>query len=330
MDAMEKLLGDCPQIKEVALRELGEGPLQSECSLPQRDSEPATEEREVEARQIYTIMHEIIEETGHESLVDEKRILGKWFWLSNAFFVLGSLFYVWYSISDVIDTYNEDDSADDDTANDTWCYKALRSAGALFYLANSIVDLRVSIVEIQGNIGSGRFGDDPSWEVGVACTFGLAAICDLIGELIWDEDWPEPGYAAGSAAVHVYLLNALLVISGRIPRFSSLPKALMSAGDILFLVGSVIDVLISYIDNPKTPPSWFGLIAWSALFSSLLWFTDSILYVLAELLDTGESVSGDESIDDYFEFGSTISCEGESPFHSCGAITNTEQKLELL
>lgn len=317
---MEKLLGEHPQIQEVALK----APPQSECPLPH--SELVTEERELDETDVYTIM----EETVRESLVHEKRILGKWSQLSNAFFVLGSLFYVWYGIKDVIDTYKEDDGEDDDTDDEAWRYKVFRAAGALSYLANSIVDLRESVVEIRRNMDSGRFGDDPSWEVGVACTFGLAAICDVIGELIWDEDWPEPGYAAGSAAVHVYLLNALLVVSGRRPRFSSLPKALMSAGDILFLVGSVIDVLISYIDNPKTPPSWFRLIAWSGLFSSVLWFTDSILYVLADLLDTGESVSGDESIDDEFEFGSTISSEGKSAFLSCGSITDTGRKLEML
>jgi hypothetical protein len=312
---------------------------ENEGNPPQGDSEMATDGRNADAVHVYTHLHDLISETGRGSFDDTRTLsLVYWYRVSNALFVLGSLFYVGQGISYVIEAYNEDDNADDDYENDESLWydygaKTLGALGALAYVANAIVDLRVSILEIQGSIGSGRFGDDPSWEIGVGCTFGLAAICDFIGELIWDDDKPGPGYAAASAAVHIYLLNAVFTISGRMPRFSSFPKGMMSAGDLLFLVGSVIDVLISYVDNPNTPPSWYKFIAWAALFSSGLWFLDSILYVLANHLrvnvETDESVTVYEN-DVEFEFGSTISSHAESPFLCFESITNTERKLELL
>jgi hypothetical protein len=258
-----------------------------------------------------------------------------WFRLANAFFVLGSLFYVGQGISYVIGAYKSDHDVDDDDYeySESWWAdygdKTLGALGALAYLLNAMVDVRASTVEIRGSAECRVFGDDPSWEIGVGCTFGLAAICDLIGELIWDDDKPGPGYAAGSAAVHIYLLNAVLTISGRCPTFSSLPRSMMSAGDILFLVGSVIDVLISYVDNPDTPASWYKFIAWCALFSAGLWFLDSILYILANHFETDESVTGDDD-DLEFEFGSAISSNAEHPFLDFGSVISTERKLEVL
>lgn len=245
-----------------------------------------------------------------EDEVDHQLQTAKWakcLSLSNFCFFLGSVFYLYNSIWTVIDAYRyyadeqyDDDDESDDEEESFWsAYRLLACMGALFYLANALIDGRVAMAEIQGQDDeSGRFGDSPKWEISAAVTFGVAALCDLLSEIIWNDENMWSGYFAGCAAVDIYLLNAILVLAGRRPTFESLPRSLMSAGDILFLIGSVIDVLISLIDNPKAPSSRAIEIAWSSFVSAALWFLDSLLYILADHLsddDDYSSVDSDES-----------------------------------
>lgn len=242
--------------------------------------------------------------------------------LSNFFFFFGSIFYLFTSIWTIVDAYrdaaeekdyDDDEASDDDEDYDEpfWSvYKLISSLGALMYLTNALVDGRVAFAEIIGQEGAvGRFGGtSPKLEVAAAITFGVAALCDLLSELVWNDDNAWFGYFAGCAAVNIYLVNALLVLSARRPTFKSLPQTLMSAGDILFFIGSIIDVLISLIDNPKAPLSRGIKIAWSSFTSATLWFIDSLLYMLADHLSDNE--------DDYSSVDS-------------GALCLSEEELEI-
>lgn len=227
---------------------------------------------------------------------------------SNTAFFLGSIFYVWIAISDVVayesgsmddDAFSsespsmspsdENSKGDDeygawDELNLLFSYKVVSCAGAFGYVANAIIDFAMATMEMKAEVRRGRYGDDPRLELGVALTFGIAASCDFVGALTFDED--APSYTASSAAVHVYLLNALLVITGRRPNFASWPEAFTGAGDILFLIGSVIDVVISYFLTPEAALPTLKTMAWWNLASAVLWFVDSILYILADLAPT--------------------------------------------
>ena len=79
---------------------------------------------------------------------------------------------------------------------------------------------------------------------------------------------------------------------GSIPDTYGFATAFNSAalwlGDWLFLVGSLIDVAIQYVDLPIDPNSHRDLwIAIGGLASAILWFVDSIIYLIADLHDAG-------------------------------------------
>ena len=293
----ENLLEESPKSESVELASRGSGDNGSKSHC---DIQSAAGAEGIDASTTY--LRDDIEMIGDGHL--EEREMTKWTIMSNSFFFLGSVMYVWTSTVDLVET------------KPFWmAYKTLSAIAALMYVANSLVDLRVSVKEIRGNVGSGRFGDDPHWEIGVAVTFGIAAICDFLGTLTYDVS-PVPAYVAYSTSVHVYLLNAIMVLSGRVPGFSSLPKGLTSGGDMLFLVGSLIDVLISYVDNPEAPASEWRMIAWGSLTSSILWFIDALLYILADVVPTSSNEdddyvlahSGDIDEDD-LEFSSVVSTQ---------------------
>ena len=191
------------------------------------------------------------------------------------------------------------------------------------YLTNALVDGRVALAEIRGQEDAGgRFGGtSPKLEIAAAITFGVAALCDLLSELIWNDENAWPGYFAGCAAVDIYLVNAILVLSARRPTFKSLPQTLMSAGDILFLIGSIIDVLISLIDNPKAPSSRGIEIAWSSFISATLWFIDSLLYILADHLSDND--------DDYSSVDSGASFLSEEELEISSASVTGSADLRL-
>jgi hypothetical protein len=125
----------------------------------------------------------------------------------------------------------------------------------------------------------------------IGSTFGIAAFLDLVSGLIvdWDEDRSD---MFDMVAVHLYLVNALILTA---PIFMSLccprPKTLEEqptrqylsekleyVGDLLFLAGSLIDVMCSYINLDSTA----AISDWFFLLSAVLWLIDAIFYVAAD------------------------------------------------
>ena len=260
--------------------------------------------------------------------------LSRNFRMANCCFFVGSILYLGVSVWNVIDAYRyygEHYDDDDEENEQFWTgYRLLSSTAAIMYVANSLIDGRVAIFEIRGKRESIRFGEDPRWEIGAAVTFGVAALFDFLSALIWNDNDMWPGYFTGSAAVDIYLLNAVLVITGRKPNFTTLPESFMSAGDILFLIGSAIDVIISFVDNPKAPSSRSILIAWLSFASSALWFLDALLYICADYFDDdyssvslGESASIGDYIQDEFEISSLA-----SPWSPADLSFTDERRIE--
>ena len=84
----------------------------------------------------------------------------------------------------------------------------------------------------------------------------------------------------------LYLLNALftLWLSRESDTTSTLSGKIVYCGDVLFLVGAIIDMIGGYLEmhDGTTSPV---LIAWAWLASSIAWFLDAICYLSASLLD---------------------------------------------
>lgn len=283
--------------------------------------EPRRHAANEELRTNDSVAQEFLDE--EESSEDNSNGFALYYRIANASFFIGSILYVWQAIWNLMYDYkwyggndegnDEDAEYDDDYVEPFWSfYKVLSMIAALMYVANALVDGRVAVSEMRGKVGSGRFGDDPRWEIGVAVTFGVAALCDFLSELIATDDNEWPSYAAGCAAVDIYLLNAVLVVSGRRPQFTSLPKTLMSSGDILFMIGSIIDVTISFVNDPKVPTSRYIGLAWFSFASAALWFIDSILYILADYLSDD---------DDYSSIGSEDSQASRAELEIASTLT---------
>jgi hypothetical protein len=88
--------------------------------------------------------------------------------------------------------------------------------------------------------------------------------------------------------VHVYLLYALVALSGRTFKCQSLDQTLTSAGDVLFLLGSIIDVVLSYfLTEAVTFDNWHSF-DWSSMASALLWTGNAVFCIAADAVAAHE------------------------------------------
>jgi hypothetical protein len=80
----------------------------------------------------------------------------------------------------------------------------------LSYVVDAVLQGDLPIAE-SGHLQQG-FHDKPRLEVGVQLTFGAAAVCDLMSALIYREPQLLVRFLA---AVHWYLVNAILMLSAK-------------------------------------------------------------------------------------------------------------------
>lgn len=207
------------------------------------------------------------------------------FWdvLPDILFFVGSIIYVCLAGWDLIELDKEDsssssnDGTDDDATWDT--YRVLATGAGLTYGISAVVELSATF--------QNREWMDPKKfiaEIVLAVTFGIAATCELFAALLADDDHPEPGYAADTASVHIYLINAILSVSDQPLSFSTVHLGLISAGNVLFLLGSIIDATLSYFYIPDMTDAMSHTTAWWSLASAVLWLINSVLYLVSDFL----------------------------------------------
>jgi hypothetical protein len=141
----------------------------------------------------------------------------------------------------------------------------------------------------------------------IGLTFGTGAAFDLAGGLIVDSLEPLSDMLS-MIACHIYLLNALLLT---MPIFSSCSlrkpfpninelchchgAKLEYIGDLLFLIGSIIDVMLSYWNLEF---SGLNLVNYGFLLSAVLWLIDAIFYIAADYIgyedEDDDSEEGEE------------------------------------
>lgn len=220
---------------------------------------------------------------------------------SNVTFLVGSMLYLKMSRMDLVDAayyYDNDyDYGDDydyyyyDTHFNKYAVMSL--TGSLMFIANAIWDMywcygREKEWKKQIELGyesdneevNEAYHKEEMRSFSAALAFGTAGSIDLGATFIKNAD-----IVANITIVttHIYLLSAILALRGTSFSCPSIPAGLTLTGDLLFAIGSVIDVIISYLSDPEishfndlTLAQW-----WS--FSSILWFVDACLYFLSDM-----------------------------------------------
>jgi len=114
--------------------------------------------------------------------------------------------------------------------------------------------------------------------------FGFAAAIDVaaaVNHQIRSEDAVFESKLTFLSA-HLYLLSGLVSIVGFDFSCSPLHQFLIGSGDIMFLIGSICELVLTYVARSLTDPvriESFGLI------SCTLWLVNSMMYVIADLLE---------------------------------------------
>lgn len=158
-----------------------------------------------------------------------------------------------------------------------------------------------------------------SWSAGIA--FGLGALLDLLSALF--ETLPDQRLTNWTAlfAAHSYLINAILLlfVASRANRSAfAMSNSFERMGDSLFLIGSLVDVSLSYCYfGGKSDAVWKNVYLGN-LVTSVLWLVDSFLYIAADLLSNQQS----QTVDDE-------STQRMNSFSSQNSSSSNENELDM-
>jgi len=191
------------------------------------------------------------------------------------------------------DGVNDDaDAAEDSIIFDP--YTIISIAAAVGYILNPIVDVTRCIYYKKDNPKLSWWDRDLRYDLASALLFCLAASIDLwasipkskSGSNLSQEDVDAQIVTATLVSCHVYLLSAIASLMGLNcgSCFKGWPFALGFIGDMLFLMGSIIDVSISYISDPTFISFDPMILLKLGILSSALWLVDSVLYLLADFI----------------------------------------------
>jgi len=96
----------------------------------------------------------------------------------------------------------------------------------------------------------------------------------------------------------MYLLNAFLALRAGVTADSIVGVWLERVGAVLFLIGSVIDAVLSYYYGVNLSYAGYMRVNYFNLTSAILWQIDSVLYIIADGIPTRkpDNDNFDESI----------------------------------
>jgi hypothetical protein len=235
---------------------------------------------------------------------------------TNLFFLLGSLFYVWLAIWDLPDKDSDEMDMDIiDIDNDDFMDKALAGMAAFCYVLDAGMELRqlrLSSPEHEQSTHHLRHNLRrlPALQLAVGLTFGLAALLEFSSTLFASD-------GVLSLSNHVYLLNAMLLVTGKQWYcMYSISTALEVIADVLFVTGSVNDVVFSYWFSARSRNHPTGeddgttstananananrAVAMGDLFSAGLWLIVAILYIVADCCFDDDDDDDDHRVGEY-------------------------------
>jgi len=248
----------------------------------------------------------------------------------RVFFFLGGCFFSWIAIWDLptspLEADDDDQSSGDDLVDIlvyTDLYNLILCLGPTFFLLGGLLEVRDAYKEAidEGYRGCNIFGGESNHqlELSIGITMIVASLFDLLSvvtEILGGVKDPS------SLAAHFYLINAIVALWKGRPESWWGPRTMGQLGDWLFLIGCLIDCVISYLPDPELTdddtandhllPTWKRDLILGVV-SSGLWWLDSILYLLADLCtalyDDEDSEDSSDASDDDFSLESNSMAE---------------------
>jgi predicted membrane channel-forming protein YqfA (hemolysin III family) len=225
-------------------------------------------------------------------------------YISNAFFLFGSILYVCLAVWDyqyaeegvndndgpslapdeLLEHKTDDDCIGIDFPSFTICittYTVISATAAAMYIFDAIFQIK----ELTNSSGSSNshllhgLRHTRLFEFSTGLTFGVGAILDFTCTMTVTLDDPWISMYFGVSSSYVYLVSAFLISIGKDSRFDTMADGIESSGDILFITGSILDVLSIYLLAGKDANE----VAIGNLIVTSLWLLDAIIYILADL-----------------------------------------------
>jgi hypothetical protein len=222
---------------------------------------------------------------------------------SNLLFLFGSICYTILSILD-LEWESNDDSAQDDVTNDDGqeeeeedtsgylstvfsFYVYISLIGASLFVLNALVDMSQCFFLQKSNFKKAFCHQEFLACASSALLFGCAAMLDLMNSIsvnVFSRYGDDAGYM-NIVSAHLYLMSAICAMmnTNTISIYSGTHEMLNVAGDIMFMVGSLIDVIISYISDPDIVASNQHILLRLGMLSSVLWVIDALFYLVADI-----------------------------------------------
>lgn len=225
---------------------------------------------------------------------------------TNLFFFLGSLCYVWVAIWDLpeelktvheIQLRDKDELVEFDLFDSFRVaispYKAVAGMAALCYVFDALVDIaQLPSAQSTHHLMHNVRRNIPCIELSVGVTFGLSAILEFFSSVTTTSDNDDSDSSVSKrlhvTALHIYLLNCLLLLIGKRFTMNSISTSLEVVGDVLFVTGSVNDVFLAYWYRKEHDEEATEARAMGDLFSAILWLIDAMLYIIADCCSTEE------------------------------------------
>ena len=153
-------------------------------------------------------------------------------------------------------------------------YTLISIFGASMMIFNAAFDLYLCVHMSKSSDIDSFYHKEILFPLLAAVSFGIAAIIDLRITFLSGELFNLK--QSTIVSTEIYLLSAILALMPKPScQYSTTEGHLCLIGDWLFLIGSLIDVIISYISDPDIVVLNGGILSGINVFSSILWLIDA-------------------------------------------------------
>ena len=250
------------------------------------------------------------DENSIESLEYEKNVLLKFSFPSNIFFLIGSACYIILSVMDFkwADYYSDDgyyykyvSNEEEEVSSKIDYYSCLSILGSVLFFLNAAIDMSLCFYYVKTDETNELtlWHKDLRVDSSSAFFFGCGALMDLSRALASPPEEPNAD-ASGMLDIvssHLYFFSAVCAMTGLTFDRKNKVAMLNLTGDVMFMVGSLIDIIVSYISDPDIVAANYHILLRFWLFSSVLWFVDAALYLLANCLFWNQIKNSDKEQD---------------------------------